>query len=117
MRFVQKLGAGVDRVDLKICEERGIAVARLAGGNAIPVAEHTLLLILATLRRLPVLDRRTRAGEWLKENGRTLVLLALALGFIYYKWDIYGFMALLGAAGVEADALCSGVTNKDRDED
>lgn len=70
LRFIQKLGAGVDRIDLKICEERGIAVARLAGGNAIPVAEHTLLLILATLRRLPVLDRRTRAGEWLKEESR-----------------------------------------------
>ena len=70
LRFIQKLGAGVDRIDLKICAERGIAVARLAGGNAIPVAEHTLLLILATLRRLPMVDRRTRAGEWLKEESR-----------------------------------------------
>jgi D-3-phosphoglycerate dehydrogenase len=70
VRFIQKLGAGVDRIDLKVCEERGIAVARLAGGNAIPVAEHTLLLILATLRRLPSIDRRTRAGEWLKEESR-----------------------------------------------
>jgi D-3-phosphoglycerate dehydrogenase / 2-oxoglutarate reductase len=70
LRFIQKLGAGVDRIDLKVCAERGIAVARLAGGNAIPVAEHTLLLILATLRRLPSIDRRTRAGEWLKEESR-----------------------------------------------
>jgi phosphoglycerate dehydrogenase-like enzyme len=70
LRFIQKLGAGVDRIELKICAQRGIAVARLAGGNAIPVAEHTLLLILATLRRLPVIDRRTRAGEWLKEESR-----------------------------------------------
>jgi D-3-phosphoglycerate dehydrogenase len=70
VRFIQKLGAGVDRIDLKMCEERGIGVARLAGGNAIPVAEHALLLILATLRRLPTNDRRTRAGEWLKEESR-----------------------------------------------
>jgi D-3-phosphoglycerate dehydrogenase len=70
VRFIQKLGAGVDRIDLKVCEERGIGVARLAGGNAIPVAEHALLLILATLRRLPMIDRRTRAGEWLKEDSR-----------------------------------------------
>jgi D-3-phosphoglycerate dehydrogenase len=69
-RFIQKLGAGVDRIDLKICEERGIGVARLAGGNAIPVAEHALLLILATLRRLPLNDRLTRAGEWRKEEAR-----------------------------------------------
>jgi phosphoglycerate dehydrogenase-like enzyme len=70
VRFIQKLGAGVDRIDLKMCEERGIGVARLAGGNAIPVAEHALLLILATLRRLPTNDRRTRAGDWLKEESR-----------------------------------------------
>ena len=70
LRFIQKLGAGVDKIDLKMCSEKGIAVARLAGGNAIPVAEHTLLLILATLRRLPMVDRRTRAGEWLKEESR-----------------------------------------------
>jgi phosphoglycerate dehydrogenase-like enzyme len=70
IRFIQKLGAGVDRIDLKVCAERGIGVARLAGGNAIPVAEHTLLLILATLRRLPLIDRQTRAGLWLKEDSR-----------------------------------------------
>jgi D-3-phosphoglycerate dehydrogenase len=70
VRFIQKLGAGVDRIDLKVCEDRGIGVARLAGGNAIPVAEHALLLILATLRRLPLNDRLTRAGEWRKEESR-----------------------------------------------
>jgi phosphoglycerate dehydrogenase-like enzyme len=70
LRFIQKLGAGFDKIDLKTCRERGIAVARLAGGNATPVAEHTLLLMLAALRRLPLMDRRTRAGEWLKEEAR-----------------------------------------------
>jgi phosphoglycerate dehydrogenase-like enzyme len=70
LRFIQKLGAGFDKIDLKTCRERDIAVARLAGGNAIPVAEHTVLLILAALRRLPLMDRRTRAGEWLKEEAR-----------------------------------------------
>jgi D-3-phosphoglycerate dehydrogenase len=70
LRMIQKLGAGVDKIDLKMCEQRGIAVARLAGGNAIPVAEHALSLMLATLRRLPAVDRRTRAGEWLKEETR-----------------------------------------------
>jgi phosphoglycerate dehydrogenase-like enzyme len=70
LRFIQKLGAGFDKIDLKTCREREIAVARLAGGNATPVAEHTLLLMLAALRRLPLIDRRTRAGEWLKEEAR-----------------------------------------------
>lgn len=70
LRLIQKLGAGVDKIDMQVCEQRGIAVARLAGGNAIPVAEHTVMLILAALRRLPLLDRRTRAGGWDKEEAR-----------------------------------------------
>lgn len=70
LRFVQKLGIGVDKIDLEACRKRGIAVARIAGGNATPVAEHALMLMLATLRRLPLIDRRTRQGEWQKEESR-----------------------------------------------
>ena len=70
LRFIQKLGAGVDRIDLETCRRRGIGVARLNAGNAIPVAEHTVMMMLATYRRLPLNDRRTRAGHWDKEEGR-----------------------------------------------
>jgi phosphoglycerate dehydrogenase-like enzyme len=70
LHFIQKLGAGVDRIDLDECRSRGIAVARLHAGNSIPVAEHTILLMLATYRQLPQIDRRTRAGIWSKEDAR-----------------------------------------------
>jgi phosphoglycerate dehydrogenase-like enzyme len=70
LRFIQKLGAGVDRIDLDFCRAHGIAVARLNAGNAVPVAEHTIMLMLATYRQLPLIDRRTRAGAWSKEDAR-----------------------------------------------
>jgi D-3-phosphoglycerate dehydrogenase len=70
LRFIQKLGAGVDRIDLDVCRQRGIGVARLHAGNSIPVAEHTILLMLAVYRQLPQIDRRTRAGAWHKEDAR-----------------------------------------------
>jgi D-3-phosphoglycerate dehydrogenase / 2-oxoglutarate reductase len=72
LRFIQKLGAGVDNIDLQACQAQGVAVAKLHGGNAVPVAEHTLLMTLATLRRLPQLDRDTRNGLWVREQARTL---------------------------------------------
>ena len=68
--FIQKLGAGVDRLDLEVCRSRGIGVARLHAGNSIPVAEHTVLLMLAVYRQLPQIDARTRAGSWSKEDAR-----------------------------------------------
>ena len=70
LRFIQKLGAGIDRIDLDVCRSRGIGVARLHAGNSIPVAEHTILLMLAVYRQLPQIDRRTRAGAWQKEDAR-----------------------------------------------
>lgn len=70
LRFVQKLGAGVDNVDADACRRRNVGVGRLQAGNAHQVAEHTLLLMLAALRRLPYFDRRTRMGSWLRTEGR-----------------------------------------------
>jgi phosphoglycerate dehydrogenase-like enzyme len=70
LRFIQKLGAGVDRIDVEACKKQGIGLARLHAGNSIPVAEHTVLLMLAVYRQLPQIDRRTRAGAWDKENAR-----------------------------------------------
>ncbi|MGB2919893.1 MAG: 2-hydroxyacid dehydrogenase [Mycobacterium sp.] len=62
LRLVHKLGAGVNTVDVDVATARGVAVANMPGANAASVAEGAVLLMLATLRRLPELDRATRAG-------------------------------------------------------
>ncbi|MEW5812094.1 MAG: 2-hydroxyacid dehydrogenase [Actinomycetota bacterium] len=63
LRLVHKLGAGVNTIAVDTATERGIAVANMPGANAPSVAEGTLLLMLAALRRLPQLDAATRAGK------------------------------------------------------
>ena len=62
LRLVQKLGAGVNTIDVETATKCGIAVANMPGANAPSVAEGTVLLMLAAMRRLPVLDRATRGG-------------------------------------------------------
>ncbi|AQT78343.1 hydroxyacid dehydrogenase [Mycolicibacterium litorale] len=70
LRLVHKLGAGVNTIDVATATELGIAVANMPGANAPSVAEGTVLLMLATLRRLPALDRATRAGQgWPTDAG------------------------------------------------
>ena len=68
--YIQKLGAGVDNIDLNYCREHKIGVGRLNAGNAIPVAEHTLMMMLAASRQLVNFDKSTRAGSWQKELAR-----------------------------------------------
>jgi phosphoglycerate dehydrogenase-like enzyme len=60
---VHKFGAGVNTIDVDAATEHGIAVANMPGANAPSVAEGTVLLMLAALRRLPVLGRATRDGR------------------------------------------------------
>jgi phosphoglycerate dehydrogenase-like enzyme len=63
LTLIQKLGVGVDTIDLDAARARGIAVCNMPGANTRAVAELTLLLMLATLRRVCELDRQTRAGK------------------------------------------------------
>jgi D-3-phosphoglycerate dehydrogenase len=99
LRFIQKLGAGTDRIDSAYCAEAGIGLARLQAGNNIPVGEHTLLLMLAACRQLPRLDAATRRGEWDKEavRGENRNLHGKTIGIV-------GF----GAIGRQVAQLLSG---------
>ena len=63
LRLIQKIGVGVNTIDLAAAEARGVAVCNMPGTNTPAVAEMTLLLMLAGLRRLPLLDRATRQGR------------------------------------------------------
>jgi len=64
LRLIQKIGVGVNTIDLAAAAARGIAVCNLPGVNARAVAEMALLLMLACLRRLPAFDAGLRAGRW-----------------------------------------------------
>ena len=63
LKLVHKMGAGVNTIDVEAATRLGIAVANMPGANAASVAEGTVLLMLAALRRLPELDRATREGR------------------------------------------------------
>lgn len=64
LRLIQKIGSGVNTIDLEAARRRGIAVCNLPGTNSRAVAEMALLLMLACLRRVPDLDRSVRQSRW-----------------------------------------------------
>ncbi|WP_198375610.1 2-hydroxyacid dehydrogenase [Neoroseomonas rubea] len=63
LRLIQKIGVGVNTIDLDAARARGIAVCNLPGTNSRAVAELTLLLMLGALRRVAHMDAETRAGR------------------------------------------------------
>lgn len=68
LKMIQRTGVGLDSLDLKLIKEKGIPVYVNQGINADSVAEHTLLLILASLKRLVNVDRATKSGKWIKQK-------------------------------------------------
>jgi phosphoglycerate dehydrogenase-like enzyme len=65
LKLIQKIGTGVNTIDIDAAKRRGIAVCNLPGTNSRAVAEMTLLLMLACLRRLPQLNSVVRKeGGW-----------------------------------------------------
>lgn len=63
VRFVQRVGAGYDNIDVAALATAGVPVGYTPGANAVGVAEHTILLMLALLKRLPRTEQATRAGR------------------------------------------------------
>jgi phosphoglycerate dehydrogenase-like enzyme len=63
LRLIQKIGVGVNTIDLEAARSRGIAVCNLPGTNAPAVAELTLLLMLGALRQVARFDAAVRAGR------------------------------------------------------
>ena len=62
LRLIQKIGVGVNTIDLEAARRRGVAVCNMPGTNTQAVAEMTLLLVLNALRRANRLDAAARGG-------------------------------------------------------
>lgn len=71
LKLIQKIGVGVNTIDLEAARAAGVHVCNMPGTNTRAVAEMTLLLILATLRRLPHLHGLVRSGSWVPDAKTT----------------------------------------------
>ena len=62
-------GIGLDKVDLDAVVARGIRLSNTPGVLTDDVADLAVLLLLATARRLPALDRYVRSGAWERKEA------------------------------------------------
>jgi lactate dehydrogenase-like 2-hydroxyacid dehydrogenase len=66
--IVSSFGVGYDNVDAAEAARRNIVVTNTPGVLDDEVADLTLGLLLATLRKIPQADRYLREGKWLKAS-------------------------------------------------
>ena len=64
LKLIQLISAGYDRLDLEAARKAKVPISNNGGANSISVAEHTILLILAVLKRLVWHHNNVAAGKW-----------------------------------------------------
>ena len=85
LKLVQKIGIGVNTIDLEAAKAHGVAVCNMPGTNSRAVAEMTLLLMLAALRSLPRMDSLVEGGGWAvpaAETERFGEIAGRSVGFV-----------------------------------
>lgn len=86
LKMIQRTGVGTEMLDMDAIKRHNIPVYVNKGVNARSVAEHTLTLMLACLKRLPQINADTHAGVWKKQlqgvtthelYGKTVALVGM----------------------------------------
>jgi D-3-phosphoglycerate dehydrogenase len=83
-KFVARAGVGLDNIDQKECEKRGIKVYNTPNASSNAVAELALGLIFSLLRNTPKADKTTKEGKWEKKSLVGSELSGKTLGIIGY---------------------------------
>ncbi|MBV9017710.1 MAG: phosphoglycerate dehydrogenase, partial [Alphaproteobacteria bacterium] len=82
LKVIGRAGIGVDNIDVAAATERGIVVMNTPYGNSITAAEHTIAMMFALARQIPLADRSTQAGKWEKSRFLGVELSGKTLGII-----------------------------------
>lgn len=98
LKIVVRGGVGLDNIDVKHAESKGVSVRNTPKASSNSVAELALGYMLALARRIPQSTMSMTAGEWKKKNLRGIEIAGKTLGLI-------GFGNIGGLLGKKAAAL------------
>jgi len=84
LRFIGRVGAGMENVDVKYATSRGVLCFNSPEGNRDAVGEHTTGMLLSLMNNLNRADRQVREGKWNREENRGTEIKGKTIGIIGY---------------------------------
>jgi D-3-phosphoglycerate dehydrogenase len=98
LKIIVRGGVGLDNIDVKYAQSKGVSVRNTPKASSNSVAELALGYMLALARRIPQSTMSMTAGEWKKKNLRGSEIAGKTLGLV-------GFGNIGGLLGKKATAL------------
>lgn len=84
LKFIARVGAGLENIDVEYAEKRGVKLFSAPEGNRNAVGEHSLGMLLSLFNKLNKADREVREGLWAREDNRGIELDGKTVGLIGY---------------------------------
>lgn len=82
LRVVGRAGVGVDNIDIPYATSAGVMIVNAPESNIVSAAEHTMALMLALARRLPIANAELKRGVWRRAAHRGVELFGKTLGIV-----------------------------------
>ena len=84
LRFIARIGAGMENIDTEYADQQGIACLNSPEGNADAVGEYVIGTLLCLFRNTKTADEQVRNGIWLREENRGMEIAGKTVGIIGY---------------------------------
>lgn len=114
LKFIARVGAGLENIDIDHAEEKDIHLIAAPEGNRNAVGEHTLGMILSLFNKLNKADREIRQGKWLREDNRGIELDGKTIGIIGY--GNMGKVFAKKLKGFDVEVICYDIKDSVGDE-
>jgi D-3-phosphoglycerate dehydrogenase len=115
LKFIGRLGAGLENIDTKYAKSLGIFLAAAPEGNRNAVGEHALGMLLSLFNKLNSADQQVRNGKWDREGNRGIELEGKVVGIIGYGNMGKAFAKKLKGFDVE-EVICYDIKGGVEDE-
>lgn len=104
LEFIARAGAGMDQIDVKAAEKKGIYLMNAPEGNQDALAEHTVGMILTLFNKLHTADSQVRNRVWDRERNRGTELGGKTVAIIGYGYMGEAFIRRLTSFGCKVIA-------------